>query len=697
MSLLVQILSSAQECAVQQLTDKEPEVSKEVSTFRQRVSTYLDSVYVKFEQHRDNKNILHQSKKLTDDLQHLTEIAEDLVKKDIAVSALSVAEAKLKLEKASETLRITSELINLHEKYTKASFLVSEKQYFEAMKLLVGAHEHLTGIPKEERVKAINKLIVMVDEAKVDCLTEISRMFEENFVIDGTTLKVSKESRDVVPQLLSTFELHSASVEPLNKITNFLWNRVFVPIVDDGATVKVTENEKFYELNVTAETHSAEYTTLFKNIKQVTTFLYNNLNYPLEECKSTLNYIGRDLRDNLSELLIKHCLEKTIPPTSEGLKNFDTVIQNTKDLHAELVRSEIFTANFTAVTDYVENIDTLFINKKCEEYTTTALKLMKQDLHNMTEVGEPHDPSNPFSESKGTFPKCAVSKSCIAILELADKLLQQSISSTNERIVYTVQNIFIMYQSVVAEHHKKFLETIPQQVALFHNNCFYIAYKLVKWNETYKSKLPTAAVASSSVLFPEQPAMLRAAGAEVFSNYIKQQVAQIEIIMKESGLDNLQTAEEMPPTVEKAVRQCLRQQELLKTVWQKVLSYNMYNKSLGTIMNSLCLYLVNAILKLEDISMVVSEQLVEVYKVVVSRGPKLFTNPKEICLYVNSWSKLNELLYVLSASLVDIDDRWADGKGPLALQFKPEEMRRLIRALFKNTDRRAHVLSKIVD
>lgn len=51
---------------------------------------------------------------------------------------------------------------------------------------------------------------------------------------------------------------------------------------------------------------------------------------------------------------------------------------------------------------------------------------------------------------------------------------------------------------------------------------------------------------------------------------------------------------------------------------------------------------------------------------------------------------------MLNSSLADINDRWADGKGPLAVEFKPEEVKGLIRALFQNTDRRAAVLARIV-
>lgn len=39
--------------------------------------------------------------------------------------------------------------------------------------------------------------------------------------------------------------------------------------------------------------------------------------------------------------------------------------------------------------------------------------------------------------------------------------------------------------------------------------------------------------------------------------------------------------------------------------------------------------------------------------------------------------------------------RWANAKGPLAVEFSSSEVKSLIRALFQNTERRAVALSKI--
>ena len=57
--------------------------------------------------------------------------------------------------------------------------------------------------------------------------------------------------------------------------------------------------------------------------------------------------------------------------------------------------------------------------------------------------------------------------------------------------------------------------------------------------------------------------------------------------------------------------------------------------------------------------------------------------------------RLKELAFVLNASQLDIVKRWDSGKGELTKQFSAGEVKHLIRALFRNTDRRANTLAKI--
>lgn len=71
-------------------------------------------------------------------------------------------------------------------------------------------------------------------------------------------------------------------------------------------------------------------------------------------------------------------------------------------------------------------------------------------------------------------------------------------------------------------------------------------------------------------------------------------------------------------------------------------------------------------------------------------------DPFEVSIHVKHWVKLQQIKMILNASMAQIAEQWADGKGPLTLNFRAEDIRHLIRALFQNTDRRANVLATIV-
>ena len=103
-----------------------------------------------------------------------------------------------------------------------------------------------------------------------------------------------------------------------------------------------------------------------------------------------------------------------------------------------------------------------------------------------------------------------------------------------------------------------------------------------------------------------------------------------------------------------------------------------------------------------DINADAAVQICMHFTILQDQAPNAFVlenNPEtskgDIVRYVRKWNRFKELIVVLNASLREIEDRWASGKGPLANEYTPDEVKRMIRALFQNTDRRAGVLSRI--
>ena len=130
----------------------------------------------------------------------------------------------------------------------------------------------------------------------------------------------------------------------------------------------------------------------------------------------------------------------------------------------------------------------------------------------------------------------------------------------------------------------------------------------------------------------------------------------------------------------------------------------------GTLLNSSVSDIIDAVLSISEFSADDCECLEHVLAEIVERSPVLFrdlanpptkhgekpTNPHILLQeYVSNWMKFRELIFLLTAGLQDVADRWADGKGMLALYFSAEEVRKITVAIFENTSRRDAILSQL--
>lgn len=75
----------------------------------------------------------------------------------------------------------------------------------------------------------------------------------------------------------------------------------------------------------------------------------------------------------------------------------------------------------------------------------------------------------------------------------------------------------------------------------------------------------------------------------------------------------------------KIIRQCLRQLDLLKNVWQTILPELVYNKTMGTIVNDFCDEIVKKVMLCEDISSDVANGMVDICDTIIERIPAILT------------------------------------------------------------------------
>lgn len=444
--------------------------------------------------------------------------------------------------------------------------------------------------------------------------------------------------------------------------------------------------------------------------------------------------LGELIWEEISQCIIHECLLYSIPNNSSQLEKYNTVIKETEEFEKSLKEMEYLQGDSTDLLKYARDVNCHFASKKCKDVIVAARKLMTSKMHNTVKITPdyklrlPKLPA-PASEQKVKpvdakdettmentkqlsawtlcLPACRISESVQQLMELALNTLCEAVGSSTQcalQLFFTVRNIFQLFYDVVPTYHKEKLLKFPHLAAIQHNNCMYLAHQLLTLGHHFRNHLPQP-LSEGVATFVDMVPGFRKLGAQCFLAQMNVQRAELlERLSTAHNFCNLDD-EDNYIAASKAVRQVIHQLKQLGTVWQDVLPVSIYCKAMGNLLNTAITEVIAKIMMLEDISSEDGEHLHTLCQTIIEEGPLVFIplaeenkNKKyqeEVPLYVRKWSTFKELVIVLRANLQEIVDRWADSKGPLAVEFSSSEVKNLIRALFQNTERRAVALTRI--
>ncbi|XP_022618181.1 centromere/kinetochore protein zw10 homolog [Seriola dumerili] len=443
--------------------------------------------------------------------------------------------------------------------------------------------------------------------------------------------------------------------------------------------------------------------------------------------------LGELIWEEISQCIIHECLLYSIPTNSSQLEKYNTVIKETEEFEKSLKEMEYLQGDSTDLLKYARDVNCHFASKKCKDVIVAARKLMTSKMHNTVKItpdSKLHLPKLPAPSSEVKvkqetqneiimentkqlsawslcLPACRISESVQQLMELTLNTLCEAVGSSTQcalQLFFTVRNIFQLFYDVVPTYHKENLLKFPHLAAIQHNNCMYLAHHLLTLGHHFRAHLPQP-LSEGVATFVDMVPGFRKLGAQCFLAQMNVQRAELlERLSTAHNFCNLDD-EDNYIAASKAVRQVIHQLKQLGTVWQDVLPVSIYCKAMGNLLNTAISEVIAKIMMLEDISSEDGEHLHTLCQTIIEEGPLVFIplaeenkNKKyqeEVPLYVKKWSTFKELVIVLRANLQEIVDRWADGKGPLALEFSSSEVKNLIRALFQNTERRAVALTKI--
>ncbi|CAL7934411.1 unnamed protein product [Xylocopa violacea] len=718
-SFFIDVLITAGKLEKSNLHEKIAKIQKEITKLKYDVKDFMDDNYVEFTTKltRD-QYLVSKGENVLKEMNELQSRIDEQVKIELSSSAKELEALSQALKESNIMLQLSNQLLTLHECIKSVKNYQEEKQYVNAAETLCRMHSILYNPQTDLRDLDIYIAIEQEYLKLYDSfLSDTSSLLQKRICWTGIddkdvktiTLNIKNEFDDV-QNLIQSLHCIDKLSSYLHEFSEMLMNYIISPIINDNCSLRVID-EKIFSIEILERKKSPGYKCVLHNLELLYKFLYQHFNFTIHGDETFLKGMQPYLLEPLSTLLTKDCISRITPTSSADLKNFMPIVQAIDDFQHFLVAIGFITDDQLFLSEYTKNIDKLFIKKICQDLLAKARNIMKKDLHDCITY-EPQEafefPEDSYdydtiqthkklNDNTFQLPKCQISKSARETLDLARNILDEACSSSDScaiQLFYTCKNVFEMYAGLIPEHHRKFLETIPQQVAVFHNNCMYLGHHLLTLGHEYRDKLPKS-LHNLNLTFADQVIVLKDAGSSCFLEHMKYQRNIIFDILKESGLSALGQTSELHPSTERAMRQCIRQLELLKTVWLDVLPINIYCRAIGCIMNSMIEDLIIRVISVEDIPADVATELVTLFNMIVKRAPQIFPDPQEIYRHVKKWEKFLELIQVLGASLREIEVRWNGGKGPLAREFTAPQVKQLIRALFQNTERRSNLLASI--
>ncbi|KAK7505508.1 hypothetical protein BaRGS_00003253 [Batillaria attramentaria] len=753
-SFVAEVLSSAGQLEREEINEKLSILGRRMEELKLDIHAATTATFTNFDPSYDTTVTLSERvKAVSTEMQELSKKIDTEIKGQLNVSTGEFQSLTRQLEQVTMVMTVLDKLTKAQQLMEDISTATTEGKFSQAASFLMVLEEALKE-PVCDREEEVNILVALRTEQKIlkqKLIQELNDVWKETVVwlrpenvaaaaekapgkdSSGKAeedlprqweLKLPKSDdaeQEALAEVVTAMETLGQLDSKIKAFGRQMLNNVFSGMILRWRKVIITEKSLSRGRQVVIKAASEEKqpgcVDVFTAVGSILDLLQESL-----------------LNQKVVEGIVKECLADAIPSTAKELEGFHEVIAITEKFQGKLVSLDFIPDSCRTLLDYVQNVNILFANKKCQNILEQARALMTTDIHDTVLVsadaaaGElpPLDKSGGPSREKtrkvemagdpllsnATFrmPTCRVSLCVQEILDLAYLTLNEATSSSPQcaaQMFYATRNIFELFCSVFPTYHAHSLANYPQLTALHHNNCMYLAHHLLTLGHQFRNSLPKDISATFVDLIPE----IRSLGTSSFLDQMNTQKAIIEQYLHGAGGFASVEEESNYSAAERAVKQALHQLTHLQKVWQGVLPTSVYHKAIGILLNTLITDIMDKIIVLEDISSDAARKLFTLLKLIHDKGGLLFLQIKdggdmeshsntskvkvELLRHVPRWAKFTELQLVLNGTLQGIADRWAEGKGPLAADFTPNELKQLIRALFQNTDRRAAVLAKI--
>lgn len=524
-------------------------LSKDIKSYKHKVNSYINTNYIEFlSDIGNNEHFIDEGDLLKDELTNFQENLQNETKNKIYSAHDELSKHIEELEESELGLNISMKLMKIDTLLQKINQLNESENYSKINKVLTSI-SILINDPNDKIIRKLEmyknlKLRLLQEQEKMvfnleKRFSEIITMKEKSFPnMKSVTITITKNSIKIV----DTVNALIYADYDLSKVTMFLMDNVFEPIISRAVSLEINQNEKEFLLNLSysmkpvTDELRPNYKTIFDNLKQTLQFLVNMniqlVNNQTKQSQYLLEMMFQTKRDDLFEVLFNDCIIHAIPETIEEKEN-STLMEDILKLNDLFIEIKFFDGNVGATVNcadnklksYAQNVEDLFNKQFSKNILASSSELLKRDLHDMILVSEESSAASACN-SPLIFPRSMISKSTTDFIKLLDRIIQQANGQDNElskNLFASIASALENYSFTIQLHHSKFLSKIPQQSALFYNNCMYLSH----WISTNKE--------IENQNFENVAKTLQEQGMEIFECQVTKQKIQLLEILKNYG------------------------------------------------------------------------------------------------------------------------------------------------------------------
>ncbi|XP_031764920.1 uncharacterized protein LOC113509466 [Galleria mellonella] len=493
------------------------------------------------------------------------------------------------------------------------------------------------------------------------------------------SLSVQQSDPILIQRVLKTLHVTERLNAELGLFSNFFIEKLLHNVIKHNCDIFTDDHIGAVVFNIKIDLNDNKkpnYQTIFNNLTAVFEFLQSTLGSHLIDSDQTfIEIFAESIRKKFFDKIIEDCIKNNLPTCDSTYQNYKNIVIELDSFNKFLIELKFVKADESPLNKYINDTECVLYNKKCDKLLSDVRSYLFESLSYATSVvgSESVVPNDSildvavkedlWNHDKPLFlPKCIVSQNVKKIMALIVEHLEESVKLPerySQQLVVYIKDVAVMYQCVVPKKFKINLECCPLDIALFFNNCFYLAHSLL--GPPWKVTLPSNLSDQLMTVLLESIQNLRVLGLEKMSLYLQNQ--KNIITQKIETEEPTEWTHESYDLFDNAVNSTMTLLKELKTSWFNVLPASMYEMSICTLIQALCQSILHRVFA--D-SRQINEELVYMLAVrledVTSEFLTLFEEPIQFENKINVWNKFTMLPQLLKAQLLETADLWNRNK-----------------------------------